>query len=152
MKINDKQMREFFYLKYPDAVTIEEVKFPEFRGDIIEFRYNKGVPVIIGYEIKSDYDSLYRLEQQLQGYLRYCNYVFVLVTERHLGGVMRLTERDEMYSGVGVQVLKDGQMECVQTAKYQNLRDAGLNTDWITANNNLFQWEYLLNEVWGCDI
>ena len=58
-RIDDAGMRQVFYWDYPTAVTLEEVKFPSFRADIVEFREEKEIKSLIGYEIKSDKETYF---------------------------------------------------------------------------------------------
>ena len=151
-RIDDAGMRQVFYWDYPDAVTLEEVKFPSFRADIVEFREENGIKSLIGYEIKSDKDNLKRLKNQLSSYLVFFNYVIVLTTEKHLSEVMRLLNMTE-YRQVGVMVcrLTDDRTfyEVVRLADYQDLRDRELSMNFITPDNQLSRYRYFLEDVWG---
>lgn len=153
VKFNDNALRQVFYYKYPNAITLEEVKFPEFKADIIEFKNIKNKQVIVGFEIKSDMDTLTRLEGQLRGYLKYCNYVFVLTTAKHKENVSAILKTPE-FDRVGIQILDDRtcKLESFKVAKYRNLSDDKLSTGWITCNNNLYSWIYWLNKVWGIEL
>lgn len=153
-RINDAGMRQVFYWDYPSAVTLEEVKFPNFRADILEFREENGIKSLIGYEIKSDKDNLKRLKNQLDKYLIFFNYVVVLTTEKHLGEVMRLLTKPE-YRQVGVMVCKltdeKTYYEVVRLAEYQELKTKGLTMDFITGDNQLNRYRYFIEEVWGIE-
>ena len=153
-RINDAGMRQVFYWDYPSAVTLEEVKFPNFRADILEFREENGIKSLIGYEIKSDKDNLKRLKNQLDKYLIFFNYVVVLTTEKHPGEVMRLLTKPE-YRQVGVMVCKltdeKTYYEVVRLAEYQELKTKGLTMDFITGDNQLNRYRYFIEEVWGIE-
>ena len=151
-RINDAGMRQVFYWDYPDAVTLEEVKFPNFRADILEFHEENEIKSLIGYEIKSDKDNLKRLKNQLAMYLVFFNYVVVLTTEKHLGEVMRLLTKPE-YRQVGVMVCKITEdrtyYKVIRPAEYQDLKNRELSLDFITSDNQLNRYRYYLEEVWG---
>lgn len=46
---------------------------------------------MIGYEIKSDLDTLKRLPRQIEMYQRYFDKIFLVTTNRHLDEVMKIT-------------------------------------------------------------
>ena len=74
--IGDKVMRNTFYNENPEAITIEEVRFPEFQADILEFIELKNKLMLVGFEFKSDRDNLDKLEVQLRGVsevLQFCS-------------------------------------------------------------------------------
>lgn len=151
-RINDAGMRQVFYWDYPTAVTLEEVKFPTFRADILEFHEENEIKSLIGYEIKSDKDNLKRLKNQLDNYLIFFNYVIVLTTEKHLGEVMYLLNMPE-YKPVGVMVCRLTEdrtyYDVVRLAEYQDLRDRELSMNFITPDNQLSRYRYFLEDVWG---
>lgn len=153
-RINDAGMRQVFYWDYPDAVTLEEVKFPTFRADIVEFHEENEIKSLIGYEIKSDKDTIKRLKLQLSKYLVFFNYVIVLTTEKHLDEVMRLLNMTE-YRQVGVMLCKitedKAYYEVIRPAEFQELKNRGLSLDFITSDNQLSRYRYFLEEVWGID-
>lgn len=153
-RINDAGMRQVFYWDYPDAVTLEEVKFPSFRADIVEFVEDNGLKSLIGYEIKSDKDNLKRLKNQLDNYLIFFNFVIVMTTEKHLAEVMQLLNKAE-YRQVGVMLCKltdeKTYYEVVRLAEYQELKTRGLSMDFISEDNQLSRYKYWLEEVWGIE-
>ena len=153
-RINDAGMRQVFYWDYPDAVTLEEVKFPTFRADIVEFQEENGIKSLIGYEIKSDKDTIKRLKNQLDSYLIFFNFVIVMTTEKHLDEVMRLLNMTE-YRQVGVMLCKitedKAYYEVIRPAEFQELKNRGLSLDFITSDNQLSRYRYFLEEVWGID-
>lgn len=151
-RINDAGMRQVFYWDYPDAVTLEEVKFPNFRADIIEFHEENERKSLIGYEIKSDKDNLKRLKNQLDMYLVFFNYAVVITTEKHLAEVIKLLNMPE-YKRIGVMVCKitddKAYYNIVRPAEFQELKTRGLSMDFITEDNQLSRYRYFLEEVWG---
>lgn len=153
--ISDTTMRKAFRYNYSEALFLEEVVFPTFRADVIEFREVNNKKVIIGYEFKSDRDSTDRLEQQLRGYLTYCNYVFVLCTRLNYRDILKILNVPE-FSRVGLRLYTmtdtGNFFNSKRKAKYKDLRDAGLNMDWITDNNKLSLWDYWLKEAWGINV
>jgi hypothetical protein len=71
----------------PEALVFHEL--PLFRGD----RRADVVAVngaIVGYEIKSDRDSLSRIRGQASGYASVCDYMTIIVAPRHLRAVREL--------------------------------------------------------------
>lgn len=153
--ISDTTMRRVFRDNYSEALFIEEVVFPTFRADIIEFREVKGSKVIFGYEIKSDRDSVDKLENQLKSYLTYCNYVFVLCTWLNYRDILKILNIPE-FKRVGLKIYTITNTEIFfevkKTAFYKDLRGEGLDMDWITDNNKLSLWDYWLKEAWGIEI
>lgn len=153
-RINDAGMRQVFYWDFPDAVTLEEVKFPTFRADIVEFQEENGIKSLIGYEIKSDKDTLKRLPQQLDKYLIFFNFVVVMTTEKHIAELMKLLANPE-YQQVGIMLCKlndeRAYYQVVRLAEFQELKTRGLRTDFITADNQLYRYKYWLEEVWGIE-
>lgn len=151
-RIDDAGMRTVFYWDYPDSITLEEVTFPNFRADIVEFQEENGVKSLIGYEIKSDKDTIKRLKKQLDKYLIFFCYVVVLTTEKHLAEVMQLLNRAE-YQRVGVMVCRLAEdmayYDVVRPAEFQELKNRGLTIDFITGDNQLSRYKYWLEEVWG---
>lgn len=151
-RIDDAGMRKVFYWDFPDAVTLEEVKFPTFRADIVEFHEENEIKSLIGYEIKSDKDTIKRLKLQLSKYLVFFNYVVVLTTEKHLAEVMHLLNKPE-YRQVGVMLCKltdeKTYYEVVRLAEYQELKTKGLTMNFITGDNQLNRYRYFIEEVWG---
>ncbi len=151
-RINDAGMRQVFYWDFPDAVTLEEVKFPTFRADIVEFQEENGIKSLIGYEIKSDKDNLKRLKNQLDKYLIFFNYVVVLTTAKYLDEVIHLLNMPE-YKRVGVMVCKltddKAYYNIVRPAEFQEIKNRGLSMDFITSDNQLYRYRYFIEEVWG---
>lgn len=153
--VSDSTMRRVFRDNYSESLFIEEVVFPTFRADIIEFREVNNHKVLIGYELKSDRDSVDRLEKQLRGYLTYCNYVFVLCTRLNYRDILKILNVPE-FKRVGLRLYSMADVgnvfESKRKAKYKDLHDAGLTMDWITDNNKLSLWDYWLKEAWGIGI
>ena len=153
-RIDDAGMRKVFYWENPFAVTLEEVKFPCFRADILEFQEENGIKSLIGYEIKSDKDNLKRLKNQLDMYLIFFNYVVVLTTAKYLDEVIHLLNMPE-YKRIGVMVCRlTDERTCYQVirpAEYQDLRSRKLSMDFITSDNQLSRYKYWLEDVWGLE-
>lgn len=152
--IGDAIMRDTYYKIYPNAITEEECRFPEFQADIVEFYKWENDFRIIGWEIKSDRDSLDRLSKQLSGYLKYFNYVIVLATLRHKKELLKILTKPE-YERVGVKFyfMTDQGNTYInfRYAKFSSLKDLGISTDFISKHNKLYRWKYWLNEVYGGD-
>ena len=151
-RINDAGMRKVFYWENPFAVTLDEVKFPCLRADIVEFREENGIKSLIGYEIKSDKDTIKRLKKQLNSYLVFFNFVIVMTTEKHINEVMQLLNMSE-YKQVGVMVCKitddKAYYNIVRPAEFQEIKNRGLSMDFITEDNQLYRYQYFLEDVWG---
>ena len=156
--IGDKVMRDTFMQDKDESLILQEVVFPNFRADLIEFDVNEGAKnYIIGYEVKSDRDTLDRLESQLKGYLTWCNYVFVLATLRHKKELLKILDSNEDFKnkvGVRFYMMSDFGKYFMpfRTAKYNDVKGKGLNIDWITRNNKLFRWNYLLRNIYGIEL
>lgn len=67
-------------------------------ADAVCFTQNQG---IIGYEIKTEYDTLKRLPKQLDSYVRVCNYVFVFCHDSKVKEVSDLLNQ-KGYGFVGI--------------------------------------------------
>ncbi|MBT9670507.1 sce7726 family protein [Secundilactobacillus kimchicus] len=68
-------------------------------ADALIFTEKQG---IIGVEMKTQYDTLARLERQLSYYKQICNYVFVYVHDSHLEGVIDLLKKRGYWGFVGI--------------------------------------------------
>lgn len=153
--IGDKVMRNTFFKQNPTGIFVEEARFKEFQADILEFEELENAWKLFGYEIKSDRDSLDRLEEQLRGYLKYCNFVFVYATLRHKKELLKILSNPE-FKMVGVMFYRmncwNKSFELCQKATYQDLSNKGLSTVSISKKNKLYRWIYLLKEIWGEEI
>lgn len=86
--MNEAQIREAFHRKYllrqhmnASTIVVDELGLHhgKFRADIAVVNCK-----LVGYEIKSDNDTLRRLKDQIQGYTSIFNKVFLISTERHI--------------------------------------------------------------------
>lgn len=73
------------------------------------------------YEIKSDLDSLLRLEGQLDSFTRYFEYVTVVCTKTHLNKVKAILSRDEWLK-VGIFLVNGEKVRSVRKPKKNVLR------------------------------
>lgn len=74
--------------------------------------------IFIGIEIKSELDSLRRLQEQTDGYLQYFDMVIVVLAEKHLAKAKELSLRDANILAVG----PNGKITMVQCPKSQSLK------------------------------
>ena len=151
--IGDKVIRDTLFehliqLYGADNEILEEVRFPAFTADVLMFLTGKK-KYIVGFEVKSDRDTLKRLETQLREYLKYCNVVFVVTTLLHYKEVAKLLERAE-FANVGLLVYKmtyEGKtLECAKLATKVDIK--GLSTKWISKQHQLYRFEYYLKMLW----
>ena len=121
--MNDPQIRSSFHRKKlrrhhatPDTLVVDELglKHGKFRADIAVINGH-----LIGYEIKSDDDSLHRLAQQVEAYNAVFDRATAVVGGRHLGGVKKLTPW-----WWGIMVAMEGQRGAIH---FETIRRAALN-------------------------
>lgn len=121
--MNDAQIRLNFHRKklrrfhaVPDTLVIDELglKHGKCRADIAVITGH-----LIGYEIKSDSDSLYRLDGQIAIYNAIFDYATVIVSQRHLQDVEISTP-----SWWGIVVAKKGKRGAIH---FQTIRRSKLN-------------------------
>mgnify|MGYP003293590024 FL=1 len=83
-KLNDKEMREVLFDYYESTNErlriFEELCIAKSRADAILVREN----CLIGFEIKSDRDSLERLESQVKNYSKFCNLCYIVTGNKHI--------------------------------------------------------------------
>lgn len=145
--IGDKVMREILRSTYSHVPILEEVRFPEFTADMLII-YPK-YPAIVGVEVKSDRDNLLRLPQQLDGYLKYCNKVFVATTFMHRKDILEILAY-EKYQDVGLcfYVMENGE-KFFWFEKFPLGSDIRRgNANWISKKHQLYQWKYILEMIW----
>ena len=151
--IGDDVIREALFkgleLAYGDDFeALEEVNFPGFRADVLLFRTGKKKG-LLGVEVKSDRDSLDKLERQLQGYCMYCNSVFICTTMTHRAEVLKILNKAE-FERVGLLVYmmtNEGNfVDCERGAKFVDIK--GLSSDFISRNSKLYRWELYLRGLW----
>ena len=150
--IGDKAIREAVIQSlnenFKNKDILKEVKFPGFTADLLMLKYDK-TDSIVGIEIKSDRDSLSRLESQLQGYLTYCNSVFVATTMAHKAGVEHILKKEKFQRvGLLIYTMTDtgNYMSCVKPVKRVDVK--GLSTVWVTKKHQLYSYEYFLKMMW----
>lgn len=80
------------------------------RADLITIDNSK----IIGYEIKSEADSLYRLEGQVEKYLEYFDKVVIIVASKHVDATLQLVP-----SNVGVWEVRNNEFLIKQRGKVE---------------------------------
>lgn len=96
-KLNDKEMRDVLFDYYESTNErlrfFEELCIAKSRADAILVRENK----LIGFEIKSDRDSLERLEGQIKNYSKFCNLCYVVTGNKHIN---KMTEHVPEFYGI----------------------------------------------------
>ena len=146
MILDDKQIRKILIKRlttYDDCVVHEEVTVPcgKARADVVASNGH-----LIGYEIKSDVDSLYRLPSQIEEYDKAFEQNYIVVGEKF---------QDKAFALVpdywGIIVIKvndkdsDGRLFFVRKAKLnpkQNFREL---IDFLSSN----EIKYLVKETEG---
>lgn len=77
--LNDKEIREILFDYYESTGKrlrfFEELNIGKSRADAVLIMEDK----LIGFEIKSDVDSLKRLPEQIKNYTKYCNQNYLVV-------------------------------------------------------------------------
>ena len=121
--MNDAQIRSSFHRKKlrrhhatPDTLVVDELglKHGRCRADIAVINGH-----LIGYEIKSDDDSLHRLAQQVEVYNAVFDRATAVVGRRHLVGVKKLVP-----CWWGLMVAMAGQRGAIH---FETIRRAALN-------------------------
>ncbi len=96
-KLNDKDMREVLFDYYESTNErlrfFEELCIAKSRADAILVREN----CLIGFEIKSDRDSLERLESQVKNYSKFCNLCYIVTGNKHID---KITEHVPEFYGI----------------------------------------------------
>ena len=129
--------------------SLTEVRFKnDFTADVLLI--NQKRMQLIGVEVKSDKDSSRRLERQLKGYLRWFHGVYVACTLSQLKAVLRVLKSPE-FANVGVLLfmnndINDVRFDIYKRAKPNNVMSLG--TDWISKRHQLYQYKWLLDEIW----
>ena len=86
--------------------------------DLIHFDFNKNN--IIGFELKSERDTIRRLDNQLKTYISFCNIVYVVSHEKHLGKIQELLQDKKYYNNVGIiTTTRDYNFTEIKKATYQ---------------------------------
>lgn len=146
--IGDKTIRQALKDTYYKNPYLEEVRFPRFTADLIYI--NPAKMLLAGVEIKSDRDTLDRLENQLRGYLQYFHKVWVVTTLGMKKDVLDVLKADE-FRNVGLLVY----VYSLEGKGFREIRKASINdvsgvgSSWISSTHQLQQWKYLLEMIWG---
>lgn len=149
MQVEDKISADFltdlFIKKMFKMDALTEVRFREFTADIFFIKEKKRR--FVGVEVKGDGDSLSRLKSQLRGYLKYFHSVYVLCSPHHLKGVLKVVGADE-FSSVGVIYYENGEFIINKNVTPVE-KITGVNSNWVSKNHKLYQYKWLIDEVWG---
>lgn len=136
--LHDRQIREilFDYLdeRYGKIRIFEEKNIKSSRADIIAVTDG----IIIGMEIKSDFDSYARLATQVKNYDKYCDINYAVVGRTHKNGV---AEHIPPYWGILAVDETD-----IEPIIYQ-VRAAEKNPKMMMQNKLAFLWKRELNAV-----
>ena len=89
--------------------------------DLAGFDFNKNI--FYGFEIKSEQDNTDRLYKQLNSYITFFNFVYVITYENHLSEVLEIVDSHKQFNKVGVMVVnKELQFKEIRRArKYQQV-------------------------------
>lgn len=89
--------------------------------DLAGFDFNKNI--FYGFEIKSEQDNMDRLYKQLNSYITFFNFVYVITYENHLSEVLNIVDSHKQFDKVGVMVVnKELQFKEIRRArKYQQV-------------------------------
>ena len=89
--------------------------------DLAGFDFNKNI--FYGFEIKSEQDNTDRLYKQLNSYITFFNFVYVITYENHLSEVLEIVDSHKQFDKVGVMVVnKELQFKEIRRArKYQQV-------------------------------
>ena len=89
--------------------------------DLAGFDFNKNI--FYGFEIKSEQDNTDRLYKQLNSYITFFNFVYVITYENHLSEVLEIVDSHKQFDKVGVMVVnKELQFKEIRRArKYQQI-------------------------------
>lgn len=89
--------------------------------DLAGFDFNKNI--FYGFEIKSEQDNTDRLYKQLNSYITFFNFVYVITYENHLSEVLEIIDSHKQFDKVGVMVVnKELQFKEIRRArKYQQV-------------------------------
>lgn len=113
-KLNDKEMREVLFDYYESTNErlriFEELCIAKSRADAILVREN----CLVGFEIKSDRDSLERLESQVKNYSKFCNFCYIVTGNKHID---KITEHvPEFYGIIKIYYGEDKRL-CLEIAR-----------------------------------
>ncbi|MFX4209309.1 sce7726 family protein [Aliarcobacter butzleri] len=88
--------------------------------------YNNIVDILVvngkttAYEIKTEFDSFYRLDSQLKSYLKVFDRVFVITSEKFQNKIIEFLDNNE-FNNVGVQIFSNNKIKQVRQAKLNNI-------------------------------
>lgn len=71
--------------------------------DLAGFDFKKNI--FYGFEIKSEQDNIDRLYKQLNSYITFFNFVYVITYENHLAEVLEIIDSHKQFDKVGVMVV-----------------------------------------------
>ncbi len=149
--IGDKVIRDAVVERFLNLPMLQEVRFEGFTADLVFIDTKK--PCLIGVEVKSDRDELYRLSEQLKaGYLKWFNVVIVATTMMHKAEALKILDSEPMFSEVGLFIYKmDGDKRYFEVVKKPVFADVSRWTSakWVSKKHQLYQWRYLLEMIWG---
>ena len=105
--------------------------FGRCRADVVCLKNDR----LIGYEIKSSFDKITRLSDQLDSYGRFFDYTYVVCDARHLPAVEVLAQKN-----VGLYLCANRNVKRIRTAKITRGLDSviGLDTLSLSALRNSF--------------
>ncbi|WP_071535769.1 sce7726 family protein [Pseudomonas aeruginosa] len=105
--------------------------FGRCRADVVCLKNER----LIGYEIKSAFDKITRLPDQLESYCRFFDYTYVVCDEKHLPSVEVLAKKD-----VGLYLCASRKVKRIRTARITRGLDSiiGLDTLPVSALRNVF--------------
>ena len=84
--------------------------------DLAGFDFNKNI--FYGFEIKSEQDNTDRLYKQLNSYITFFNFVYVITYENHLSEVLEIVDSHKQFDKVGVMVVnKELQFKEIRRAR-----------------------------------
>jgi hypothetical protein len=89
--------------------------------DLAGFDFKKNI--FYGFEIKSEQDNMDRLYKQLNSYITFFNFVYVITYENHLSEVLNIVDSHRQFDKVGIMVVnKELQFKEIRRArKYQQV-------------------------------
>lgn len=89
--------------------------------DLAGFDFKKNI--FYGFEIKSEQDNMDRLYKQLNSYITFFNFVYVITYENHLSEVLEIVDSHAQFDKVGVMVVnKNLEFKEIRRAKkYQQI-------------------------------
>lgn len=148
-KIDSKVMTDVIIKQFYKMDSLTEVRFNDFTADVILIHQKKRK--LVGVEIKSDKDSPRRLKSQLRGYLRWFHAVYVACTLSQLHKVLNVLKTPE-FASVGV-LLYMNEIDDIRFDIYKKAVPVddivGVNANWISKQHQLYQYKWLLDEVWN---